>query len=187
MRGAHGGAGGRASTSRAGSSTEGEEVGGGAASEADEHVAVEGAKVVGRRHEVVQVGIHVGEGGVVSLKEGRPGEDLTEDIVRLVARRRPPWGRLMRRWERRGRSAGEAEEDEGVAPAVGGAGGGGRAARKAEAAATWALWEAAAAAMAEAAGCKGGGGCGGRRSDWPPARRPRAWCGTRQSRPRSRR
>ena len=135
MRGAHGGAGGRASTSRAGSSTEGEEVGGGAASEADEHVAVEGAKVVGRRHEVVQVGIHVGEGGVVSLKEGRPGEDLTEDIVRLVARRRPPWGRLMRRWERRGRSAGEAEEDEGVAPAVGGAGGGGRAARKAEAAA----------------------------------------------------
>ena len=106
MRGAHGGAGGRAGASRAGSSTEGEEVGGGAASEADEHVAVEGAKVVGRRHEVVQVGIHVGEGGVVSLKEGRPGEDLTEDIVRLVARRRPPWGRLMRRWERRGRGGG---------------------------------------------------------------------------------
>ena len=53
VRGAHGGAGGRAGASRAGSSTEGEEVGGDAASEADEHVAVEGAKVVGRRHEVV--------------------------------------------------------------------------------------------------------------------------------------
>ena len=48
MRGAHGGAGGRAGTSRAGSSTEGEEVGGGAASEADEHVAVEGAEQSGQ-------------------------------------------------------------------------------------------------------------------------------------------
>ena len=86
MRGAHGGAGGRAGTSRAGSSTEGEEVGGDAAIEADEHVAVEGAEGVGRRHEVVPVGIHVGEGGVVSLKEVRPGEDVAEDIVQPVAR-----------------------------------------------------------------------------------------------------
>ena len=60
LRGAHGGAGGRAGTSRAGSSTEGEEVGGDAASEADEYVAVEGAEVVGRRHEVVPVGICLG-------------------------------------------------------------------------------------------------------------------------------
>ena len=80
VRGAHSGSRRRAGKGGAGGGAEGEDVGGGVAGEADEHVAAEGAEVVRlvrRRHEVVGVSVDVGEvGGEVGV--GR-GEDVAKN------------------------------------------------------------------------------------------------------------